>query len=239
MTTASFKPILALACLGALACPGDDGSSNETSTTTTTETSTTATSTATSVADTTHGDPSGCEPSTPILQADGTPTGFVRCQDGAFERVEAVACSNPTPLGACMDAGVDSSCTTDAECTASPYGVCVGVTGGAGGTICSCAYGCVTDADCPDARICACGGDADGYPGGTACIPAPCSFNDDCGEERCHMATSPDGCELSPRMACTTAEDLCQSHDDCDRSNSEACLPSAGGRWQCFLDGCA
>jgi hypothetical protein len=50
----------------------------------------------TSVADTTQGDPIGCEPSTPILQADGTPTGFVRCQDGAFERVEAVACSNPT-----------------------------------------------------------------------------------------------------------------------------------------------
>ncbi|MCX4241152.1 hypothetical protein [Paraliomyxa miuraensis] len=235
MTISTSRPtwMLVLLVCTTLACPGDDGSSEATSTTATSSDPSTS-----EVGDTTAG-VGGCDPSEPILQADGSPTGFVRCSDGSFERTEAVTCTAPTPAGSCVDGSPDSVCTTDADCVANPHGVCVGVTNGPGVTNCSCVYGCSTDADCPGGQICACGGAAAGYPGGTTCIAAACSLSTDCGDQRCHMATTPEGCELSPRMACTTAEDTCRANDDCDFSLSEACTPSLDGPWQCFEQGCA
>jgi hypothetical protein len=195
---------LLLACSGR-SVGGDDGSS---ATTGTTET----------------GSPNqDCQP---ILQEDGTPTGFEQCMpDDAVVRTEPVACSDPYPpsFGATCNSGY-GVCSSDADCTDAAYGSCgypADITGA-----CHCEYGCGTDADCGAGRVCMCAP----LDQGTRCIEADCQTDADCDPGyRCALSPGNDWSLVWPSLRCHGATDECQGDAACP----DGVCRWLDSRWQC------
>ena len=179
----------------------------------------------------------GCQEAEPIMQAGhpNVPTGFVHCDDGSIQRIDSVACEDPTPGGvACPGERADGGCTVDEDCTDGPHGRCV--IQELGGLLefgwCGCTYGCADDADCSEGSVCACGGMWEGneYPSSSRCIAATCELGDDCATGVCALGSIDDGCGASYKTACTTPQDSCVSNEDCD--NWSFCFPR-DEHWRC------
>src|SRR5690606_406139 len=135
----------------------------------------------TSISDTGEPPVEGCLDAEPIMQAGhpDAPTGFVHCDDGSSQRIDAVGCEDPSPGGsACPEDRAEGGCTVDADCTDAPHGRCVvQELGGLLDSVwCGCVYGCADDDDCSEGSVCACGGMWEGneYPGRSRCISAAC-----------------------------------------------------------------
>lgn len=167
--------------------------------------------------------PPPCEGAVPVMTEEGTPSGVVRCPDGALDRVAPAVCEPRIGLPACpQDAGgADGGCLTDDDCTDRPHGQCVQIPVGGGFPFCGCRYGCTGDSDCNDGEVCICAGVVDGS---SRCVPAGCSTGDDCGSGECGVSTAYDGCDYTVRTACRTPDDVCRTDEDCrDDGAGDSC----------------
>jgi hypothetical protein len=209
---AGLMPSLAvvLACSGR-AITGGEGASSE-------GTSSTATTTGTTD---TGGESPDCQP---ILQEDGTPTGFEACMsEDAVIRTSSATCSDHYPPGGDCGAGY-GVCSSDADCTDRPYGSC----GYAADIVaaCHCEYGCVSDADCGSGQICMCAP----LDHGTRCIDAACQSDADCDPGyRCALSLGIVWKGEWPSVRCHSAADECQADADCLEGH---CLWH-DSRWEC------
>jgi hypothetical protein len=180
---------------------------------------------ASNTATTTDTETGGEQDCQPILQDDGTPTGFEACMsDDSVIRTSSATCSDPYPpsLGAGCGAGY-GVCSSDADCTDAPYGSC----GYPSDIIaaCHCEYGCATDAECGSGQICMC---APLYQG-THCIDADCQSDADCDGYRCALSLGDGWSEIWPSVHCHSAADECQADADCP----EGFCVWDDSRWEC------
>ncbi len=241
----SFAPLRASLCavlgLSAAACGGNvtvetssgGGSGGEGGGTTTTSLPTTTTWTETFT-------DYKCENPVPIAQADGSPSGYVRCADGAINRVQQVACNEPAP--ACKGTEVNLGCTTDADCGATPGAKCAHYDEVPGGEIpgdsCNCVYPCSTDSDCPAGNICACNGVVPMNAPFAACVTASCVTNADCPSGECGISSYDDGCYRDIELACRTPGDPCRADAAC-QDGYQCVTANNSGAWSCETFGCA
>lgn len=119
-------------------------------------------------------------------------TGLSTCDGGLVHRVDAPECQAPVRAkGSCVDGR--GACTTDADCTERPHGLCEGVRNSG----CHCEYGCQSDADCAADELCDC------FSPTPTCVQAYCRTDADCqGEYKCvRTETGVYACH-SPRDAC-------------------------------------
>jgi hypothetical protein len=174
-----------------------------------------------------------CMNPAPVLNPDGQPSGWVRCEDGALNRVEARAC-DPTPPGEqCPEGnGGGGQCSADADCDAKADGRCVTMFfGGKQGGDCGCVYGCETDADCGPEQVCLCGAAP-----GARCVVSTCATNDDCGPGECGLGASDDGCGINYNLTCRTPDDTCRTNEDC-ADDWQACTSWGDNAWACQSQG--
>lgn len=173
------------------------------------------------------------------LMAGDVDTGLVTCVSGVVHRPLAVECPNrlgqramrddvAAPCQADGGCGYASSCRTDADCTAKPYGHCESQ-----GQLpnLSCEFGCVTDADCDADEACICG------PFIGECIKADCRSAEDC-DDGYLCAQFRElfgiGCGEPMQLACQTPDDECRSSQDCDSAEGfGASCSAADGTWRC------
>jgi hypothetical protein len=169
-----------------------------------------------------------CEDETSILQAftdPASPSGFVRCGNGAVHRSEPVECETPITPTTCTDNAGGGSCNVDADCITSPFGSCQQDPQALGEPTCKCIYGCRTDTDCGSDEICRCAGDELGLF--TQCIKADCTRDSDCGERLCVL--SPIACEPGGySVACQQDDDQCFGNDVCAPGGC-----TFSGKWLC------
>ena len=167
---------------------------------------------------------SGCAP---VLGPKGADTGFETCDDGTRRRRAAVQCPPPetTDTDVCGDCVGPYCCTSDADCTQAPNGLCANAHHLSG--LCGCIFGCQKDADCEQGSICDCGSGSFGQ-----CSSATCTTNADCGTGSGCVGTpsvqlvgeggaagAPDAgyCFLGAARsyACSAVADLCRADADC------------------------
>lgn len=155
-----------------------------------------------------------------ILDPAGLPTGFVRCDDGAVDRV-AARDWDPTITGErCAGKELERACEVDADCTDSAHGACLTVTYEGGfGDACQCSYSCATDTDCDPGQLCVGPGVTGGVTAWPVCVAASCETGDDCASGECGIESWDDGCGWSVDLLCRSDADECRSDADCD----EAC----------------
>ena len=176
-----------------------------------------------------------CVAPVPIQQLARAPeigTGFVRCENGAVNRISAVDCDDPLPPGPACQAA-DGQCAADADCLDKPHGRCV--LGQFESTSCYCTYGCRTDSDCGPGLACVCGGAGDAwFPAGATCVPADCTTDADCGGLGCGFAAQNNGCGYDYRLTCRTEDDTCVANQDCgDPNDYTACVRWDETGWSC------
>lgn len=160
-----------------------------------------------------------CSDSQPYTAA-GQASGYEQCAEGYLHRPVAQTCASTLPRPeACPGADEEGSqCTTDADCTDQPHGVC-GNGGGNQAPGCFCYYGCVDDSECGAGQICLCGDPVGG------CVQASCTTDDDCeGDALCAPYITEPGCG-GTAFACQSPADECSTDEDCDDSQ------------QCSLEG--
>lgn len=175
--------------------------------------------------------PAPCEGAEVIMTPEGTPSGAVRCPDGALDRVSSEVCEPRVDLPACPADAEDNegACAEDADCTDRPHGRCVQPPLGGGIAFCACRYGCANDSDCGDGEVCICAGVVDGS---SRCVPAGCSTGDDCESGECGISAAYDGCDFTVRTACRTADDMCRTDEFCrDMAAGDSCEYTNG--WGC------
>jgi len=175
---------------------------------------------------TSTGTSSACVDPQPMLQAGGTPSGFVRCADGSIDRVEPAVCEEPFPPGtSCAGTEMFLSCTADADCSERPFGRCLsGTYVETGEAFCQCSYGCASDADCAGLgfeAICACPA-GEGTPSAPTCVPADCTENAACASGECGFGTRDTGCGIEHYAVCRSASDTCRADGQC---NGGQCSP--------------
>lgn len=157
--------------------------------------------------------PGACEGPKPVVVG-GVDTGYEVCANGLFHRRENKVCPSLLPrAGACQaELGDDlAECTSDAECTAKPHGLCARVEDFFVGYGCGCWYGCTQDSDCGTGQMCVCA-DPVGY-----CESSTCKSAADCGGNLCsEYETGEDECGYSSYVfACQSKADTCAVDDDC------------------------
>lgn len=165
-------------------------------------------------------------------------TGLVTCANGLVHRPVAVECPNRLPERAALDPAREScavegncpegtTCQTDADCSAKPYGHCVSQ---GQVVLVGCQYGCVTDADCGADEACVCG------PSIGECVRATCRSAEDC-QEGYSCAEFYDlfgvGCGEPMQLACHAPGDECQSPQECGASSSLSNCSAADGTYRC------
>ncbi|MGE0321694.1 MAG: hypothetical protein AB7K71_32470 [Polyangiaceae bacterium] len=159
----------------------------------------------------------------------GKPTGFARCESGAFVSENAIECPSLLPRArhfdshhdkraqSLIDSGISSwlpkakwprmarledKCKSDHDCRAKPHGRCE-ESHPDGGNVCL--YGCVKDAECAADEICVCS-DPVGY-----CVQASCRSDSDCPHSSCAEYGS--ACR-GEGFACLKQEDECSGSAD-------------------------
>lgn len=165
-----------------------------------------------------------CPGAVTIMGADGRETGYVRCDDGAIDRVGPASCEPIVREPRCDPAnpGEEATCTTDADCVERPHGVC-GLHLGFWSPSCVCIYPCTTDADCASGQLCVCD---PVYGQGSMCAPAGCTSGEACETRRCGVAGYYGGCDFVQATACRTDADTCGS--------TETCAPDEWGPVDCW-----
>ncbi len=189
---------------------------------------------------------SGCEGATPILFADGTNSGYVRCDDGTIHREAAVACDPTIGAAACEGTEPSKSCTTDADCTAQPHGKCLhhDVSFDNPEPSCGCAYSCANDADCGADAVCVCPGVVENGVAWPRCSSqAKCNTDADCPSGECGITSFNDGCFQQIGLACRSDVDTCRVDADCMAGFSCATIPFSQspnpGTFNCETQNCA
>jgi hypothetical protein len=185
-------------------------------------------------------DEPSCVDPAPVLIENGEPTGFVKCADGAINRV-ASATFKPVNTGeACHGDEVGGGCLTDDECSAGPNGRCIHYSVSDGGPFCNCEYACATDEDCATGTVCVPAELSENatYP---RCVAAACKHGDDCPSGECGLADFFNGCFVETQLRCRDVEkDACHSDDDCaDARVVFTCDVEAGSSaFACVSVGC-
>lgn len=178
----------------------------------------------------TGGATSGCENPTPILQPDGSESGYVKCADGAINRVAPVACVGAAVVDSCAGTEDTLDCTTAADCTGGPNGTCQSYAPGPGGpTYCSCLYQCNTDADCAAGEACVCAGV---FSTSFCAQKGDCLKGEDCATTECGLASYTDGCGTSYYTFCRAGSDVCRVDADCGATQNCA-KTDVTGTWKC------
>jgi hypothetical protein len=179
-----------------------------------------------------------CDGAIPVLQPDGSPSGFSQCPDGTIHRVEAVSCNPAVDAPLCAGTEDVQSCTTNADCTDAPNGVCVSSAGGFDPqTYCGCVYPCTADSDCGASEVCVCDGVVDDGTGWAHCVSAGCTTNDDCASGECGISTFFDGCFYDVQVGCRDDNDACRLDTDC--AAGTCVLTSGLDDWSCQIPNCA
>jgi hypothetical protein len=184
---------------------------------------------------------SACKDPKDLVQSDGSPSGFVRCADGAVDHVASATCADPAPVGdACKGDETNLSCKTDADCKGGAFGRCIrGTTdypgpSGTAETYCGCEYGCATDADCGAGKACACGVDG----GRPRCVVAGCKVSGDCASGECALSVYDNGCGTSTSLVCRSAVDTCRTAGACD-GGDQCAVGDQGPGFACVGRNCA
>ncbi len=187
------------------------------------------------------------------------PSGLYRCDNGVLHRPASVTCASslPRPSPPFADAGADAAaaqgqpsqveylygiandvtapgaCSSDAECTARPFGFCAPTFyGGPALPSVQCHYGCSTDDDCSAGQLCECGD-----PIGR-CVDATCRTDDDCpGDLMCAAWFTANVCGTGQRFSCQTRQDECNTAADCAGGNGSPYCSGEGGVRTCKVDG--
>lgn len=184
-----------------------------------------------------------CAGATPILAADGTPSGFSRCPDGTIHRVEPATCNPDIGVPACTGTEMMIACKSDAECTDKPHGKCGSfVVDGFGGatTQCSCTYPCANDAECGAGQVCVCAGVTGATQTASFCAPAGCVTGADCASGECGLSIYPNGCYTDVELACRASSDACRLDSDCPAGTGQTCrINGQGAPWACLGTTCA
>ncbi len=181
-----------------------------------------------------------CLSPTPILQPDGKESGFVRCADGAIDRVAPGTCG-VTLKDTCLGTEMTLECVTGMDCTAKEHGSCVAYSGGAPGpevTGCGCQYQCATDADCDPGSICACAGVGD--PEQAFCISAPgCALPGDCASGECGYSEYDNGCWTEKALHCRSSADTCRGDAECPSTAPQCAVSDINvGTFGCATSNC-
>ena len=127
-----------------------------------------------------------------------------------------------------------AACTTDADCTARPNGICVDRYVGQGDFTVECQYdGCMSDAECKDGP-CMCGGSATV----NKCGGGRCRVDADCGGGYC--SPSQDECHWGlSGWYCHTADDECVDDKDCGSDFDDYCwFDPKKQHWACRHNRC-
>ncbi len=176
-----------------------------------------------------------CEEPSEILLVTGEASGYVRCEDGSVNRVEAVVL-DPMQyverIHECSDdvATDDSDCRSDLDCDLQEWGQCEYADAyyryG-----CFCVYMCASDADCREDQLCLSAEAANGitWP---RCVSAECRDGDDCSSGECGVSTKGSQCGPWAKVACRTGLDECRSNEQCGDGQDDLCTPH-DDRWQC------
>jgi hypothetical protein len=149
-----------------------------------------------------------------------------RCSEGWLHRPDPVQCTSELP----RDVEIVGSnrpfdqCTRDSDCARFKLGFCVMLGGQSAHT--ACIEGCTQDSDCKPGMACVCGS-----PAGV-CVRAGCRTDQDCRGSYCSAIEGQD-CNERPSwaIACTTSEDECESHAQCD--SGELCGRADSGQTTC------
>lgn len=160
-----------------------------------------------------------CEP---ILQEDGSPSGFEQCMNGDTVRTSAQTCTDPHPVsdGSTCNYGY---CFSDEDCKEKPYGACQLQDDLPPN--CGCEYGCTNDAECGPGFACLCAP----VDRGTVCIEAGCRSDSDCSPGyRCAFTPS-SLWGYGASLHCHGPDDECQSDADC----IDGTCRWAKERWEC------
>ncbi|MDI3287210.1 ferritin-like domain-containing protein [Polyangium sp. 15x6] len=192
------------------------------------------------------GGSSGCVGGTPILLADGTDSGYIRCDDGTIHRAAAVACDPTIQAAACEGTEMYKDCTSDADCTAKPHGKCIHHDGNfeVPGPSCGCVYSCANDAECGADSVCVCQGVVENDVSWSRCSAiAKCATDADCASGECGITSFNDGCFQQIGLACRADTDTCRVDADCMAGSSCATLPYStvgeAGTFNCETQNCA
>lgn len=183
-----------------------------------------------------------CMGAEPIMEEDGTESGYARCPDGTIHRYDAtIACDTTFGGQRCEGTEESLNCESDADCTDRPNGVCAHINYvdfGGDTTACGCVYACATDADCADGRACVCAGVVDSDNSASFCAPAQCADGADCDTNECGASSYFDGCGYSVGLGCREESDMCRLDAECGDFQSCA-LQYGTGPWTCATEDCA
>ena len=179
-----------------------------------------------------------CVDPAPVLLANGGPSGFVKCADGAINRVASVAFEPVNTGEACHGDEGTGGCLTDADCAAGPHGRCI--IPDVFGAFCGCEYACATDEDCGAGTVC--------LPPKLSqrathprCVVAGCVGAADCASGECGLSDNFDGCGTTSELVCRdSTRDACRSDGDCKSVGpGYTCdLAYDGTSFECILVDC-
>ncbi len=179
-----------------------------------------------------------CASPTPVRDASGAETGFVRCADGALDRVSARTWPDGTALvPTCEGTEEQLDCTTDADCTQRSGGVCAHQAPW-DTSFCSCVYPCTSDADCDDGQICLGDGVVQRAQAWPTCVAARCETGDDCASGECGIGSYDDGCGRVVQVACRGADDTCRADADCEGGGGECYAGGSEASFTCGYANC-
>lgn len=169
-----------------------------------------------------------CQLPQSLLFANGEPSGFIQCADGAVNRLAALPVPTPAAPLACQGDEPDQFCLSDEDCTAAANGRCGHFDPAEVEWLprarCECIYACATDDDCGAGQACI-PTELSRESGNASCQPALCRENADCESGECALrvaaepfsATDDSGPPASAGLNCRNPEaDDCRADGDCD-----------------------
>jgi hypothetical protein len=189
------------------------------------------------------GGSAGCSDAKPILQPDGTESGYARCEDGTVHRYAALRCSTEVHAPACQGDETTVVCRVDEECTDAPFGRCIhresSGKGGDTSTYCGCVYPCAGDDDCDPTQACVCEGVMDDGKAWSSCATASCRENAACPSNECGVSAHDDGCGITVGLGCRAPGDACRLDEACEDERAACVLPWGTDPWTCMTPDCA
>ncbi|MBT9554902.1 MAG: hypothetical protein IV100_02685 [Myxococcales bacterium] len=180
-----------------------------------------------------------CTDPTPVLLESGAASGFVKCADGAINRVASAAFEPVNTGEACHGDEGTGGCLTDADCAAGPHGRCIHFPDVFAAS-CGCEYACATDEDCGAGTVCL-PPELSQRATRPRCVAARCMGGADCASGECGLSDNFDGCRTTTELVCRdSTRDACRSDGDCESVGAGyTCdLGYDGKAFGCVLWGC-